>query len=291
MRRFFAFVREVYAPGLHFAFAAAWFLALAYTIAPKLRVGVALEALIVLGFVLLFFLRVVDEWKDADYDRVHNPDRPLARGLVTLRDLRVYLAASALVSLAIGAALGPRVLALAALDIVWALALVGLERASARVREGMLLNLLVTYPVNVILSVMVAVCTTEHARAALDGRALVAIVAFALAFLHFEVARKTAWPEAAAPGERLYSRALGAPLAITIATVLALGAVALAAVAVDAASHAARAAVLIAPLVPPLLAMRKFFRARGERVRLRPLGMLFLTLFYVALIAQRLLPQ
>jgi len=46
---------------------------------------------------LLFFqLRVADEHKDFDYDALHHPDRPVPRGLVTLKELRSLAIAAAL---------------------------------------------------------------------------------------------------------------------------------------------------------------------------------------------------
>ena len=77
---------------------------------------VALTAVAVaLGF--FFQLRVADEWKDAETDRLHQPERPVPRGLVTLRELTVAALAVAAVQVALAVALDPRlVLALAA---VW----------------------------------------------------------------------------------------------------------------------------------------------------------------------------
>lgn len=49
---------------------------------------------------LLFFqLRVADEHKDFDYDALHHPERPVARGLVTLKELRSLAVAAALFQL------------------------------------------------------------------------------------------------------------------------------------------------------------------------------------------------
>ncbi len=47
-----------------------------------------------------FQLRVADEWKDADRDRRFQPERPVPRGLVTLRELTVAALAVAAVQMA-----------------------------------------------------------------------------------------------------------------------------------------------------------------------------------------------
>jgi hypothetical protein len=86
MRALGTFVDEVYAPGLHLVFAAAWFLALQGTVVVAeghgrvLRLDAGVLACMLTIFLALFFLRVLDEWKDCEYDRVHNPERPLGPG-------------------------------------------------------------------------------------------------------------------------------------------------------------------------------------------------------------------
>ena len=62
-------------------------------------------ALLVIGGVTYgwyLLLRLADEWKDAAYDRVHHPERPLPRGLVSGRDL-VGLGVGTLVVIFLGA--------------------------------------------------------------------------------------------------------------------------------------------------------------------------------------------
>lgn len=66
------------------------------------------------GVGLLFFLlmRVADEHKDAEKDRRYRPDRPVPRGLVTLRALRTLGAAAAGLQLVLTLALAPALLPL-----------------------------------------------------------------------------------------------------------------------------------------------------------------------------------
>lgn len=65
-----------------------------------------------------FHLRVADEWKDAERDGLYQPERPVPRGLVTLRELTVAAAAVALAQLAAVAWLDVRLLP--ALVALWA---------------------------------------------------------------------------------------------------------------------------------------------------------------------------
>ena len=287
MRALRTFVDEVYAPGLHMAFAAAWFLALQGTLvlsegpgrAWRLDGGVLAGILTV--FLALFFLRVLDEWKDLEYDRVHNPERPLVRGAVRHRDLTVFLAVTATSVLALNMWMSPTLALLVAVDLAWGVCLVGLERISRRVRDGMLLNLLVTYPVNVALSVYTYALLLERQGASPTGRGLLIVAAFALAFLNYEVSRKTAWSHFAEPGERLYSRSLGGRGAILLAFGCAATATLL--VFLVAGGPAPLAWLVLLPLTPAVLGLLRFVGERRQRVRLTPHALAFLLLFYVSL--------
>lgn len=76
---------------------------------------VALVFVTVLGF--FFQLRVADEWKDAETDRLHRPERPVPRGLVSLRELTGIALVVANVQLALTVVIGPELLV--PLLLVW----------------------------------------------------------------------------------------------------------------------------------------------------------------------------
>lgn len=65
-----------------------------------------------------FQLRVADEWKDADRDRRYQPERPVPRGLVTLRELTVAALAVGAAQMAAVVWLDPRLAV--ALVVLWA---------------------------------------------------------------------------------------------------------------------------------------------------------------------------
>jgi 4-hydroxybenzoate polyprenyltransferase len=73
----------------------------------------------VVAFVVcfLFFLqlRIADEWKDAEEDARVRPDRPVPRGLVTLRELAFVGVIAAFIQIAASAALAPALIAILAL--------------------------------------------------------------------------------------------------------------------------------------------------------------------------------
>ncbi len=73
----------------------------------------------VVAFVVcfLFFLqlRIADEWKDAEEDARVRPDRPVPRGLVTLRELAILGVIAAAVQIAASVALAPALIAILAI--------------------------------------------------------------------------------------------------------------------------------------------------------------------------------
>ncbi len=312
LARLWRFLQDVFAPGLHVAFAAAWTISLVGSLALARGVPLRLDLPLALGgltvLLVLFVLRAIDEVKDLDYDRVHNPDRLLVQGVISQRDLAVWGGGAALVALALSGLLsawtGWALVLVIALDLVHAVTLVRLEAWSPAVRDGMLLNLLVTYPVNVLLSVFLYglfLATSGLPPAPVDGAVL---AAFVLVFLSYELARKTAWPAATAPGERMYSNVLGGGGAIAAVAGCALLATALCLAVFrpwehtfgehtfGAAGLSPRALTAWAILAVPALTsaiVTRFLRSRGgPRRKLGGLGMLLLTAFYVALAAQAL---
>nr|WBO81696.1 hypothetical protein SBE_005568 [Streptomyces sp. SBE_14.2] len=155
----------------------------------------------------LLFLRMLDEQKDLDYDRVHHPDRPLVTGAITTAELRGAMAAITALLVGLNAALSATAALLILAALGYGVLLAVLERISPAVRDRHLLNLAVTYPVQVILGCYVYGSLVADGTVGADWRGPVLLALCAGVFLHFEFARKTAWE--AADGERLYSTDLG----------------------------------------------------------------------------------
>ncbi|WP_055489105.1 hypothetical protein [Streptomyces sp. TP-A0356] len=172
---------------------------------------------------VLLFLRMLDEEKDFEYDRVHHPDRPLVTGAITVTELRGAMAAITAVVAALNATQSATAVLLALAALGYGLFLAALERLSPAVRDRQLLNLAVTYPVQVLLGAYVYGSLVVAGTVTADWHGAVLLALCACVFLHFEVARKTAWE--AEPGARLYSADLGPRPSAAIAAGLAAGAV------------------------------------------------------------------
>ncbi|GAA0570358.1 hypothetical protein GCM10010172_63480 [Paractinoplanes ferrugineus] len=264
------FVGAVFALPVHVTYAVLWVAAFEAASADggwRPTGGTGLRAATVLA--LLFYLRLVDERKDEAYDRVHNPDRPLVTGVVTAVELR--RAGRLVIAVVVVANLlhAPWSAAATVAFFGYAAALTPLERRFPVLRDRPLVNIAVVYPVQLLIGVYLLVSAGAH-----GVRQWVLVLVFALAFLHFEFARKTRW--GAAPGSRSYSATALGPVGSAL---VALGC-AVAACGLAAGSGAPWPSVA---LVFPVAAASAFL---GRRVTVwpKPAAMLFLIVFDAALI-------
>lgn len=283
-RRVWAFIGAVFKPQVYGTYAVLWVLALegsaALLAGQPWRPGLGTAVRMVTVLLALLYLRIVDEQKDLDYDRVHHPDRPLVRGDVSLGELRAAMGVLIAVLVALNVSFSTAALLVLLGMVVYAVFLVALERLSARVRDGLLLNLAVTYPVQLLISVYLYLSAGYSPRPA----AIALIAVFACVFLHFEFARKTSWQ--ATPGSRFYSTVLGPVGSAATAVGFALAA----AVLIAALFRPWRSADLVA-LLPylalglPLAAAVLFWRRRPAAWPV-PLSMGFILASYLLLTVQ-----
>lgn len=312
VRRLAHFTRVMYKPhyllyGVLWVFASEATLALLVAPAQSWRpTGATLLRVVIVAFVLLY-LRMVDEQKDLDYDRVHNPDRPLVTGAVSAADLRLGMAVIAVGAVTASLLLSARSAAACAVVLLYGLALWGAEHVSARLREGLLPNLVVTYPVQLLVTAYVLIAVLDTADLSPAGYppcagcparsaefwslAPVALI-FAGAFLQFEFARKTAHERR--PGEHYYSNVLGARGSTAVALLcvtLAVGSALLLVRPWDQGGLREAVGLLVVPLaVVPVVGAVRFLRVRAAEYPLLP-PVLFILLLYVLLIAQSALPR
>ncbi|MFE6861694.1 hypothetical protein [Nocardia sp. NPDC057668] len=290
--RIATFTRVMYKPH-YLLYGVLWVLALEGTAAlvshPDIgwRPTGATCARIAIVAIVLLYLRMVDEQKDLRYDRVHNPDRPLVTGAVDAGELRAAMAVIALVAVSASLALSPASGALIAVVLGYGLLLWGLERLSATVRDRILLNLVVTYPVQLLVTAYVVCSAADSGTAVVTARAAAVALIFAGAFLQFEFARKTS--RDVRPGELLYSNALGTGGSIAASLLLATGAVA-ADIAVVRPWELDGAATVIgcipvALLLIPFASAARFLRSRERDYPVVP-PVLFILALYLTLIAQ-----
>lgn len=153
------------------------------------------------------FLRMVDDQKDLDYDRVHNPDRPLVQGRITIRELRVAMVPAALIALALGAAVSVWTAVLLALILGYSLLLWWAESRVATVRDNPIVNLIAVCPAQFFATGFAMTGHPGVGDASWLQLAAVPLV-FTATILHVELARKTT-RLADATDLRSYSQVIG----------------------------------------------------------------------------------
>ncbi|MER5468231.1 hypothetical protein ABZX90_17165 [Streptomyces sp. NPDC002935] len=221
------FVLRMFRPHIYVTYGLLWALALessAVTVTGTVwRPSGATWVRVVSVVLALLFLRMVDEQKDLAHDRVHHPDRPLVTGAITVAELRGAMAVITAVVAGLNAALSATAALLILAALGYGLFLAVLERLSTAVRDRQLLNLAVTYPVQVLLGGYVYGSLVAEGTVTADWRGAALLALCAGVFLHFEFARKTAWE--APPGGRLYSADLGPRRSALVTAGFAAGAV------------------------------------------------------------------
>lgn len=287
------FGTKVYAPGLHLAYSAMWFLSLLGVLvlvagdAQSWVFNIEVGAGILTLFLVLFYLRVADEIKDLEYDRTHNPDRPLVTGMVTKRDLYVYMGIVAVVTVLLNVWMSRLLTLIVLLDLVWGGALIGIEKLSKAVKDNMICNLLFTYPVNIALGVYTYVFFLQEYGKTFGTEGILLVVAFSLAFLNYEFARKIAWPHLSSARDRLYSNALGGLGSAAMTVMFGLVALVIVVTLVEPWSVPGMKKyawlILIVPTVIAILGFVQFVSEKKKKRKYTVYGTVFLTLFYLSL--------
>lgn len=290
--RIAGFTRVMYKP-YYLLYAVLWVLALEGTAAivaqPDSAWGPTTATALRIAVVaaVLLYLRMVDEQKDLEYDRVHNPDRPLVTGAVSASELRTAMGIIAIGSIAGSWLLSGRSALMIAAVLAYGLVLWGLERASAAVRERILLNLVVTYPVQLLITVYVMLSAIDTGEVEGQGRIALLALVFAGAFLQFEFARKTS--RVARPGEMYYSNPLGTAGSVAVSLGLAAVAVVVDLALVRPWSYTGAVSVIgwipVVLLLIPLAGAWRFRSSADSDYPPVP-AMLFIITLYATLIAQ-----
>ncbi|MBT9558942.1 MAG: hypothetical protein IV100_23120 [Myxococcales bacterium] len=188
---------------------------------PVLPLGIAS---VLLGF---FVLRVFDEHKDWDRDRIAHPDRVLSRGLITLPTLARAGLVAAAVSVLSAFAMGLH----AGLWMVAALGFSVLMRyeffASEWLRDHIVVYAITHNPV-VALLMMVPLAGAAGGSPIGDSGVLTWLGLASVSSLGFEVGRKLRAPENEKPMQDTYTQSLGISRAVALTLVIHAGSAVLA---------------------------------------------------------------
>ena len=223
--RFGYFVATRYAPLKYVPYCALWVASVQFVAARSFGDDAQLSLAGYLrtaagAFLVLLFMRVVDEWKDLDFDRVHNPDRAFSSGRVPLSDAPAYLliCATAAVLLQLGQVWQ---LWLSLIIMAYSVTLLYLERRFPKFADSMFANIALSVQLKTMLIAYVIIGVLR-ARPHGWSAAFVVIAAYLASYLHWEILRKIQWPSVAKSGDRLYSTEAGVVGSFSIVVTLQL---------------------------------------------------------------------
>ena len=286
------YVRGSYPPAFYLPYALAWSLGMTALFAvadpriPHWHLGGG-AALAALTFAVdLLLMRAVDDVRDLDYDRTHNPARPLPSGAVRVSDLVVLIAVGTVLVLALNAGRGLAAVVLAA-QLGYAFLLVIVDRVwHWPSGDDLVLSAWVNLPVQLLLNLYLYAGVLHEARLRPSWHAVLPLLVAVTAFLHLEYGRKvTRRPR---PGERTYVALYGPTGTAVIAVVSATVSAALALVLVRpwAAGNpgAGWAWLVLAPLVFLAFGGYRFWRVRTTTWPLLAAGLFLLTSFLAYLV-------
>lgn len=203
----------------------------------------------------LLLMRVIDDIRDLDYDRIHDPKRPLARGVVRISDLFWLYA---IVSIAI-VALNWRHAGLTIIvaQLLYALAVLFVhERLRWPSGDRLLLSLLISCPGQILVHAYLYAGYLHVVGHPPDRYGLLALGVVFFAALHLEMAKKIV--RTPRPGERTYVTLFGVQGTVAVAMAAALISSALLIAGVSSRWPAMAVAMLMLPLILPLLALWRF---------------------------------
>ncbi len=278
------FSRTVYPPGQHLGHAFTWAVgvmgAMCFAYGRVLPVGPELAWTAAGLFCAMFFFRAVDEVKDLDYDRVHNPERALASGSATLAHMRLLQLASGGLGIAVSAVVDVRLAAFLAASFAYGLLLLWLERLWPRLGDSLVAGLFVANPIHISLNAYAALAALLAYDLPIDGRAFVLVLTYNFAFLAYELLRKTAWSSAGGPAQRLYSNVFGPRGSAALIMLFALAA---AAGMLWTAAPWERSPSGWLHLAPPLAMayfLARFVRRPDPGIKNKPKAVLYFAAFY-----------
>ena len=283
--RLLKFVRDTHPPVTYLLLTGLWSFSVMGMLqrnAGRVQLNLPMLQVSVSFFLVLLFLRAIDEIKDLDYDRLHNADRPLVSGEVTIREVCLLALLVASSVMALNWRVSPGLALFLAAEISYGLCLLGLEHRSRYFRESILVNLAVTFPVSAALNVYAYLYLSYQNHLPPMLIALPVLAAHMAGFLHFEFGRKLKWPHFSQPGENGYAMVLGAAGAIAVCAGWGVLACAL-----STWIHVRQGAGCLAwlpwfSLTPSAVGVMRFWRNPSVERPMKPYFAGFLVLFFLA---------
>lgn len=263
IRRWGDYIRVAYRPSIQLPYTISWAIGLTALFAcvtgavTEWRPDGELLVTVVSVVLFMLLMRGLDDIRDLDYDREHNPGRPLPSGLVQERDLVTMVAIGGAVLLALNAGRGIALVMLV-LHLAYTGTVIALDRLTGWPHPDRLgLQLVVNLPIQTLLSLYVYAGFLRAEDLAPSVPGIVAVLAVTGGALCLELGRKaTRRPK---PGERTYVTVLGPSGTSFAALAAAVVATTVVVVAIQPwLSGNGWGWLVLAPLALPLLSVARF---------------------------------
>lgn len=161
-----------------------------FTVAPEQRVGPVI-LLFPLALIFFFKLRLYDEIKDYEHDKIHNPTRPLARGLIPLSEVKWLIAVIILLELIFSANAGFSTLFVMFIAIVYSLLMYNEFFIGDLIRPHLTTYAIIHTVVTVPLSLTLVSLVTRQGLGEMSKEVFLFSLSHWFIFNVFEFARKT----------------------------------------------------------------------------------------------------
>jgi 4-hydroxybenzoate polyprenyltransferase len=268
--RLHSYLRGSFPPAFYLPYALAWALGgtAMFALGPHdtaaWRPGWATLATLASFTLLILLVRAVDDLRDLDYDREHNPKRPLASGAATVPDVAVLIGVGALAILALNAPRGLAWAGAAAALLYMLVLLAGDRLLHWPSGDALVVSALISLPVQLLLGGYLYMALLHDTHRHVGRAALLPLVTMLAIFTHLELARKTT--RAPRPGERSYVTVFGVEATARAALAAAGAATTLALLLTRPWTPGAEAGWLVLlPAALPLRGALRFWRGRAER--------------------------
>jgi 4-hydroxybenzoate polyprenyltransferase len=162
---------------------------------------------ILLTFNLLWILRLIDEIKDFDYDQLVHPERGLPSGLVSFKDIKIFILFFSVLGFLVTFYFHSLISLFYPVTIIYGLCLIYFEKKSAFFKNNLLANLAMTYPVNTLINLTLLSFASSHFSDIKLNLIFILIPFFS--FLHYEFGRKTMRKNQATKNLEYYSEQVG----------------------------------------------------------------------------------
>lgn len=184
-----------------------------------------LSYFVAFALVLVFFwqLRASDEFKDNETDRLHRPERPIPRGLVSLRLIIALGLGSAVPAIILALSISPVLAGLVVLAWLWMLAMLVEFGMPSRLHASPALYLVSHMAIMPLIDLVLTGCEWTEAGSIPSGLWTFIFMSFCNGTV-MEIGRKTWAPVNERPGVESYSADWGIPAALAVLVLAAVAA-------------------------------------------------------------------